>query len=338
LLQISKAADRAAKLTKQLLAFSRKQVLKPKIVDLNVQVADVTEMLRRLLGEDIEVRTSLARDLGRIRVDPTQVEQILLNLVSNAREAMPHGGKLTIETGNVEVDEVYTRSHAGASVGGYVMIAVSDSGCGMDAATQARIFEPFFTTKHYGTGLGLATVYGAVKQSGGHIWVYSEPGRGTSFRIYFPRVAAPENTAGDETSVDKSMGSGTILLVEDSEGLRMVTREFLLLAGYTVKEAGNAEEALNISQTHEGPIDLLLTDVVLPGMDGRELAKALACFRPEMRVLFMSGYAPEIIASNGDLDEGSGFLSKPFSRSTLTRKVREVLNSVSNPACKQLQT
>ena len=305
---------------------------------MNAKVVDMTEMLRRLLGEDIDVRNSLASGLGSVRVDPTQIEQILLNLVVNAREAMPQGGSLTIETRNVEIDEAYTRSHAAALPGQYVMIAVSDSGCGMDAATQARIFEPFFTTKKQGTGLGLATVYGAVKQSGGYIWVYSELRKGTTFKIYFPRVADAENAAtGEEGSADKTMGAGTILLVEDSESLRMVTREFLLRAGYTVKEASNGEEALNIARTLDGPIHLLLTDMVMPGMGGRELANALAPFLPEMRVLFMSGYAANAIVSHGDLEEGVSFLSKPFSRASLTKKVREVLNSLPRPAGKQLQ-
>ena len=336
--QIRKAGERAANLTKQLLAFSRKQVLEPRVLDLNAKVADITEMLRRLVGEDVDVRTSLSSALWSVRVDPTQIEQILLNLAINARDAMPRGGNLTIETRNVEVDDTYSRSHASASPGQYVMIAVSDSGCGMDAETQARIFEPFFTTKKDGTGLGLATVYGAVKQSGGYIWVYSEPRRGATFKIYFPRVAAAENTVnGEESPSSKATGAGTILLVEDSEALRMVTREFLLLAGYTVKEASNGEEALNIARTHDGPIHLLLTDMVMPGMGGRELAKALAQFRPEMRVLFMSGYAANAIVSHGDLDEGASFLPKPFSRASLTNKVREVLNSLPNSAGKQLQ-
>jgi two-component system, cell cycle sensor histidine kinase and response regulator CckA len=327
LAEIRKAADRASSLTRQLLAFSRKQVLEPKVIDLSAKVSEIADMLTRLVGEDVDVHTSLPGDLWSVRVDPSQFEQILLNLVVNAREAMPQGGKLTIETRNVELEEAYTRTHALAAPGRYVMISVSDSGIGMDAETQARIFEPFYTTKKTGTGLGLATVYGAVQQSGGNIWVYSELGKGTTFKIYLPAVEGARRLASADAPATQAGGSETILLVEDADALRAVTREFLELAGYTVKDAANGEQAVQIARVHSGAIDLLLTDVVMPGMSGPEVAKRVAQLHPEAKVLFMSGYTANAVLNHGALDNSMTLLSKPFSRASLTRKVRELLTA-----------
>jgi PAS domain S-box-containing protein len=325
--EIQKAGQQAANLTRQLLAFSRKQMLEPRVFDLNAKVLEITGMLERLVGEGIEIRTAPAANLGSVRADPSQIEQILLNLVVNAREAMPNGGTITVETQNVDVDEGYAGSHGSVLPGPYVMIAVTDSGAGMDAETLRHIFEPFFTTKSTGTGLGLATVYGAVKQSGGNIWVYSEPGKGTTFKIYFPRVDGSADIAGPavlDAAIPK--GTETILLVEDSDSLRDVTKEFLLIAGYTVVEAKNGKEALHVAQTLQGAIHLLLTDVVMPGMSGPELANEIRRIRPETRILYMSGYTSNAIAHQGVLDEGLHLLTKPFTRSGLTQKVHETLN------------
>jgi signal transduction histidine kinase len=326
--EIRKAGQRAAELTRQLLAFSRKQMIEPKVIDLNVKISEMTDMLKRLVGEDIEIRTSLPADIGRVRADPSQIGQILMNLVVNAREAMPNGGNITIETQNVDLEEEYAGSHTSVLSGRYVMIAVSDSGIGMDAETSARIFEPFFTTKPSGTGLGLATVYGAVKQSGGNIWVYSEPGKGTTFKIYFPRVDGSVDSAGaTERNAATSKGNETILLVEDSDSLREVTKEFLKIAGYNVVEARDGKDALRVARILEERIHLLLTDVVMPGMSGRELADEIQQMHPETRILFMSGYTSNVIVRRGVLDEELNLLTKPFTRSGLTQKVREMLNS-----------
>jgi len=325
--EIQKAGQRAADLTRQLLAFSRKQMLEPKIIDLNAKVSKITEMLARLVGENVEIRTSLPANLGKVRADPSQIEQILMNLVVNAREAMPNGGNITIETENVKLDEAYAGSHTSVLPGSYVMIAVSDSGMGMDAEISAHIFEPFFTTKANGTGLGLATVYGAVKQSGGNIWVYSEPGKGTTFKIYLPRVdGAVDGSGGAERSAATPKGTETILLVEDSASLRDVTKEFLQIAGYNVVEAKDGKDALRVARMHEERIHLLLTDVVMPGMGGRELANEIKQIHPETRILFMSGYTSNAIVHRGVLDEELSLLTKPFTRSGLTQKVREMLN------------
>jgi PAS domain S-box-containing protein len=325
--EIEKAGQRAADLTRQLLAFSRKQMLEPKVIDLNAKVSKITDMLVRLVGEDIEIRTSLPPNLGKVRADPSQIEQILMNLVVNAREAMPNGGNITIETQNVDLDEAYAGSHSSVLPGSYVMIAVSDSGMGMDADISAHIFEPFFTTKATGTGLGLATVYGAVKQSGGNIWVYSEPGKGTTFKIYFPRVdGVVDGTGAAERYAVTPKGTETILLVEDSDSLRDVTREFLQMAGYNVVEAKDGKDALRVARTHEERIHLLLTDVVMPGMSGGELANEIKQIHPETRILFMSGYTSNAIVHRGVLDEELSLLTKPFTRSGLTQKVREMLN------------
>ena len=325
---IQKTAERAVALTRQLLAFSRKQILEPKVLDLNVIVPGIATMLQRLIGEDIELVFRPGAELGRVKADPGQIEQVIMNLAVNARDAMPDGGRITIETGNVELGDEYARQHVGVQPGPYVLLAVSDTGTGMDSATQARIFEPFFTTKApgKGTGLGLSTVYGIVKQSGGNIWVYSEPGRGTTFKVYLPRV---ENTAEPVQVIRPAPGRGTesILLVEDEEAVRALAREVLEGYGYTVFEARDVADAMLIAERHTGPIHLLVTDVVMPQMSGRALAERLASLRPEMKVLFMSGYTANAIVHHGTLDAGTSFVQKPFTPDVLARKVREVLDA-----------
>ncbi len=326
--EIRKAAERAANLTRQLLAFSRKQMLEPRVVDLTEIVSDMMKMLPRLVGEDVLFHTNLAPDLGKVKIDPGQIEQVLLNLVVNARDAMPQGGQITIETQNFEMTGEYAESHADVEPGPFAVVTISDSGEGMTAETQSHIFEPFFTTKHQGTGLGLATVYGVVRQSGGHIWVYSEIGRGTTFKLYFPRVdAAPEESAPPRLPEIIVRASETILLVEDSESLRHVAREFLELAGYQVLEAVDGKDAVRIAASHPLPVHLLLTDVVMPAMSGTEVAKQVCQHHPEAKVLYMSGYTADAIVHHGVLDEGLALLTKPFSRASLTQKVREVLNA-----------
>ncbi len=324
-----KTSARAAAVTRQLLAFSRKQVLQPKVLDLNAVVAGMGSMLRRLIGEDIDLVTVLEPALWCVRADPGQLEQVILNLAVNARDAMPNGGKLTIETGNVELDEGYASRHVAVKPGSFVLLAMSDTGMGMDEATRSRIFEPFFTTKEQGegTGLGLATVYGIVKQSGGSIWVYSEPGQGTAFKIYLPRVdEAVESLEPAPPAAAPQRGSETVLLVEDEDELRSVAREMLEMYGYTVLEADHPDEALLKAERHSGPIHLLVTDVVMPKMSGRDLAQRLAPLRPEMRVLYVSGYTDDAIVHHGVLDPGMAFLEKPFNPDELARKVREVLD------------
>ncbi len=328
--EIRKAGDHAASLTRQLLAFSRKQVLQPKVLDLNSVVTEMEMMLRRLIGEDIELITVLSPNAARINADPGQIEQVLMNLVVNARDAMPQGGKLIIRTDNVELTEGYASQHIAVRPGRYVMLAVSDTGTGIDAETQKRIFEPFFTTKKIGkgTGLGLSTVYGIIKQSGGNIWVYSEVGRGTTFKIYLPLVdEEAESIQPRATDATPPRGTETVLLVEDEEMVRRMTRGMLEMNGYTVIEAANGEEALAVCERHHGPFHLLLTDVVMPQMSGRELAQAIATLHPEMRVLYMSGYTDDAILHHGALDPGTVLLEKPFTSSALARKVREVLDS-----------
>lgn len=327
--QIKKAGDRAAALTRQLLAFSRKQILQPEVLDLNHIVVEMNKMLQRLIGEDIDLLMSLGTDLGKVKADPNQLEQVLLNLAVNARDAMPKGGKLTIVTSNVVLSEEYAGGHLSVPPGNYIMLAVSDTGCGMDAATQARIFEPFFTTKEVGkgTGLGLATVYGIVNQSEGSIWVYSELDRGTTFKVYLPAVAGtvaePPVAAND---LELLIGCETVLLVEDEEVVRDMVSDMLRESGYTVLEAKNGNEALFVGKEYDGEIHLMLTDVVMPQMSGRELAEQIGPLRREMKILYMSGYTDDAIVHHGVLDEGTAFIGKPFSPDALARKVRELLD------------
>jgi PAS domain S-box-containing protein len=332
--QIKKAGLRAAGLTRQLLAFSRQQVLEPKILDLNTVVTDTLKMLQRLIGEDIELIAVPGPELGLVKADQGQIEQIIMNLVVNARDAMPQGGKLTITTANAELDEVYARQHLVAPApGSYVVLTVSDTGCGMDHETQARVFEPFFTTKELGkgTGLGLSTVYGVVKQSEGYVWVYSELGLGSVFKIYLPRVRQAV-TASKPSQGGKEIGRGweTILLVEDAQGLRELTHELLEDSGYTVLDAANGANAIQIAERHKGTIHLLLTDVVMPGMDGPRVADCITRIHPECKVLYTSGYTDDAIVHHGVLDSGIVLLQKPFTRESLTRKVRDVLGLVAD--------
>jgi PAS domain S-box-containing protein len=328
--EVKKAANSAASLTSQLLAFSRKQVLQPVILNLNTVTMNLEKMLKRLIGEDVDLETSLKPDLGEVESDPGQIEQVIMNLSVNARDAMPQGGKLTIETANVDLDENYFRDHGLENPPGpYVMLAVSDTGKGMDKETQSRIFEPFFTTKEVGkgTGLGLSTVYGIIKQSNGFIWVYSEPGGGTTFKIYLPRVEEEgESVKKEITPMGSLRGSETVLIVEDDDALRNLARLILQPQGYSILEAQNGEEALRVSEGHKGPIDLMITDVVMPGMSGPKLAEALLPLRPDMKVLYVSGYTDNTIVRHGMLDSDLSFLQKPFSPETLARKVREVLD------------
>ncbi len=329
--EIANAAARATSLTRQLLAFSRKQMLDPKIVDLNSVVAENVKMLTRVIGEDIDLVMVPGPDIGAVKADPGQIEQVIMNLAVNARDAMPHGGKLTIETANVTLDANYARFHAPVKPGDYVMLAISDTGMGMDADTQAHIFEPFYTTKGLkGTGLGLSTVYGIVKQSEGYIWLYSEAGKGTSFKIYLPRFSATGEVPAMQPALAQeptSPGHETILLVEDEENLRRLARQSLENQGYSVIDAPDGATAIQISQAHKGPIHLLLTDVIMPGMNGRELADKVAPTRPEMRVLYVSGYTENHIGHNGTLDEGITLLQKPFTLPALKAKVREMLDT-----------
>jgi CheY-like chemotaxis protein len=328
--EIRKAAEGAAALTRQLLAFSRQQVLEPKVLDVKAVIAGTEKLLQRLIGADVDVTTSLAPDLGAVKADPVQLEQVIINLAVNARDAMPTGGRLTIEAANVEMDEGYVRNHAPARAGRYVLLAMSDTGTGMDEQTRARIFEPFFTTKERGkgTGLGLATVYGIVKQAGGFIWVYSEPGRGTSFKVYLPRVDAPvEPVAARPGTTEPRRGSETVLVVEDAASVRLVTRQVLERYGYAVLEAPDGETALRLAAKHHGPIRLLLTDIVMPGLSGQQLAGQLAHLRPEMKVLYVSGYGDRAVVQHGILASEVAYLQKPFTPETLARRVRDVLDA-----------
>jgi len=328
--ETKKAAERAAALVRKLLAFSRKQILEPKVLDLNDVVKDMEKMLTRLIGENIQLATRLEAELGSVKADPCQVEQIIVNLVVNARDAMPRGGKVTIETANTTLDDQAVQRDVSIKPGQYVMLAVSDTGSGMDEETQRRIFEPFFTTKDLGkgTGLGLSTVYGIVKQSGGNIWVYSEPGLGTMFKVYLPRIddttaISIENPAQEAAAL---RGSETILLVEDEDIVRGLTRKILMQAGYHVLDAKGGEEAIRVCRAHAGEIDLLLTDVVMPEISGKEVADRVLELRPALRVVFMSGYTDEAIVQHGVLDANVEFIQKPFTWIALTKKVRDVLN------------
>jgi signal transduction histidine kinase/ActR/RegA family two-component response regulator len=333
LTEIRKAGERATGLTRQLLAFSRKQVFMPVVLDLNVIVDEMAKLLRRLIGEDVTLTVCAEQDLWRTKADPGQMEQILMNVVVNARDAMPRGGKLRLETKNVELDTGYARTHAGVKPGEYVLLAISDTGCGMDASVRARIFEPFFTTKGptKGTGLGLATVFGIVKQSGGHIEVFSEVGLGTKFKIYLPRDTSGAPMATSPRAKEPVRGgTETVLLVEDDEGVRTLAATVLHQHGYTVLGARDGGDALMICAARAEPIDLIVTDIVMPHFSGRHLAEQLAGRRPPMKVLFMSGYADDAIFHHGVLESGTPFLQKPFTPEALARKVRELLDSNDN--------
>jgi PAS domain S-box-containing protein len=328
--EIGRAADRATALTRQLLAFSRKQLLQARVLDLNDVVAGVQKMLGRLIGEDIHLFTSLAPGLGLVKADPGQVEQVLVNLAVNARDAMPTGGRLVVETAEVRVGDGHPPAAADLPPGRYVRLAVSDSGCGMDARTLARVFEPFFTTKGVGkgTGLGLATVYGIVTQAGGHVAVETAPGRGTAFDVYLP--ATDEVQHGSKTFPalrETGRGTETVVLAEDDEAVRGFARRVLAAAGYAVLEAGDGDAVVSLARSHPGPIHLLVTDVVMPGLGGRELAERVTAVRPGVRVLYLSGYTPDAVLRHGVEQDGAAFLQKPFSPAALTAKVREVLDA-----------
>ncbi len=326
--QIKLAGEEAASVTRQLLAFARQQASEPQVLDLNVVLTDLEPLLRRIVEENIQLEMVLARDLGDIRNDRSQLSQVILNLVANARDAMNKGGRLIIETSNTYLGDAYARDHLDVVPGPYVQLSVTDSGQGMDKETVSRIFEPFFTTKEQGSGsgLGLATVYGIVRQSGGHIWVYSEPGRGTTFKIYLARATgASDEEVSNQQDEEVSNGSETILLVEDSKLLAKVTRDFLVTAGYRVLLASEAAEALHIAAEYPGKIHILLTDVVMPHMNGRELSEELLRKRPEVKVLYMSGHTAGVISQNALLDEDVAFIEKPFTHEGLARKIRQLL-------------
>jgi two-component system cell cycle sensor histidine kinase/response regulator CckA len=313
-----------------LLAFSRRQVLQPKVIDLNAIVLGLDKLLGRLMGEHIEMVTRCGANVGHVKADPAQVEQVIMNLVVNARDAMPKGGRLTVETVDVDLDAAYARDHVAVKPGPYVMLAVSDSGVGMSPETVAHIFEPFYTTKESGrgTGLGLSTVYGIVKQSGGYIWVYSEPGKGTTFKVYLPRVAEQVEAKPDAVEIPEAgKGSETILLVEDEEAVRELASRILFAKGYSVVAAKSTKEAEQLSEKYGGKIHLLLTDIIMPGTSGRELARRITARHPRTRVLYMSGYTDNVLAQGGVLEAGLSFLQKPFTPGALVQKVRDVLDS-----------
>ena len=328
--EVLQAGERAAGLTRQLLAFSRRQIVVPQVLDLNSVVANLEKMLRRLIREDIELVTVPQYDLGRVKADRGQIEQVIVNLAVNARDAMPQGGKLTIQTADLTLDESFVRTHTGATAGLHVMLAVSDTGVGMDAETLAHIFEPFFTTKEEGkgTGFGLATVYGIVKQSAGSIWAYSEPGQGSTFKIYLPRSDEPVPEVGDVMQRSKSTaGSETVLVVEDEQGVRSLVCKTLAAQGYRVLESDGPLAAASIIKRHAQPIHMLLTDVVMPQMSGKVLANRMSVLHPETRVLYMSGYTDDAVVRDGILEANIFFLQKPFTSSALVQKVREVLDA-----------
>jgi signal transduction histidine kinase len=329
-LMMRQAGEQAAALTSQLLAFSRRQVIEPQVLELNSVVSNLTKMLRRLIGEDIELSVALAADLDRVRIDPRQVEQILMNLSVNARDAMPHGGRVTIETANATVDEHFAQFTPGLIPGRYVLLAVTDSGLGMDENTRSRIFEPFFTTKDpgKGTGLGLAMVYSIVQQAKGHIEVYSELGHGTVFKLYLPSVDGvdqPKEATDDQAA--SLQGTETILLVEDAEGVRALLQDVLTMYGHQVLVARDGEEGIRLANDHTGPIDLIITDIVMPRMGGRELVERVVTTRPTVRALYLSGYTDEAVMRHGVLEAGAAFLQKPFTARQLMTKVRQILDA-----------
>ncbi|HEX3877672.1 MAG TPA: ATP-binding protein [Bryobacteraceae bacterium] len=327
--QIMKAGDRAAGLTNQLLAFSRRQVMQPKVLDLNHLVTGLSAMLRRLIGEDIDLRLTLRDDVGRVNADPGQIEQVLMNLVVNARDAMPRGGSLTVETANVALDDHYAGRHITIKPGPYVLLAVSDTGTGMDEATKNRLFEPFYTTKApgKGTGLGLSTVFGIVKQSGGSVEIYSEPGAGTSIKVYLPRIDQQVTLEREVRKKVLARGSETILLVEDDEMVRNLVRETLERDGYKVIDSADPVEAQRLAENYRGRIQLLITDVVMPKLSGKELSRILTGKRTDMKVLYMSGYTDSAIVNSGILQKEVAFLQKPFTPASLSARVREVIES-----------
>ena len=329
LLDIRSASERAAVLTRQLLTFSRQQVVSPQVLRLNDLILELEKLLRRLLGEDVAIRVAVAPDCGGVKADPGQLEQVIVNLAVNARDAMPNGGRLTLETKNVDLDADYPTDRVTIPAGRYVMLAVTDTGTGMDAQTKARIFEPFFTTKPVGkgTGLGLATVYGAVKQSGGYIWLYSEVGQGTSFKIYLQRIDAVEPQAAAVETAVMLDGTETVLVAEDEDAVRQIIEKALQARGYQVMVARDGSEALALASRHAGQIDLLVTDVIMPDMNGRVLSQRLTQVRPTMKTLYLSGYTDDAILHHGVLEEGVAFLQKPFSLGALARKVREVIEA-----------
>jgi len=329
LLEVKRASEQAINLTRQLLAFGRRQIFEMEVVDLNTILQDLEKMLRRIIGEDIEMVIFLDEKLGRVKTDPAQIEQVILNLAVNARDAMPSGGILTIETANAELTEEYTRTHVSITSGSYVMLSVSDTGCGMTPEIKERIFDPFFTTKEKGkgTGLGLSTVYGIVKQSKGNIWVYSEPGKGATFKIYLPRVDESAEELRDKMEIKEvPHGVETILIAEDDKAVRNLAVQALKRQGYSVLEAHDADEVLDLCKQQKGPIHLILTDVVMPQMSGRQLVENIKQVREDFKVLYMSGYTDDAIVHHGVLEKGVNFIPKPFTIDRLARKVREVLD------------
>jgi two-component system, cell cycle sensor histidine kinase and response regulator CckA len=325
---IKRSADRAAALTQQLLAFSRRQILSPKVLDLNTVVGNMNKLLQRLIGEDVQLVTKPAEDLGRVKADPNQIEQVIMNLAVNSRDAMPQGGTLTVQTANVTLDRPLATQHVGLEAGRYVLLSVGDTGCGMSFEVQAHLFEPFFTTKPQGkgTGLGLSTIYGIIKQSGGHIWVESEPGQGTTFRIYLPRIDEPADSVAAVETRTAPQGSETILLVEDEDAVRHLLRDVLKRYGYSVLDAANGGDAIELCRSHPGPIDLVVTDMVMPQISGWEVADAVSALRPKAKIIYMSGYIEHVVVEERVLDTGVAFLGKPFTPEALGRKVREVLD------------
>jgi two-component system, cell cycle sensor histidine kinase and response regulator CckA len=326
--EIAKAASRAGAITKQLLVFSRRQMLEPRTISINAIISQIEKMLLRLLGEDIQLTLDLQEDVANIKADPNQLEQAIVNLAVNARDAMPSGGQIFLQSANVHLDETYVQTHLGVRPGDYVMIAMTDTGCGMDTETRKRIFEPFFTTKERGkgTGLGLSSVYGMVKQSGGDIWVYSEPGKGAAFKLYFPQVHKAAETTVSQAERVEPPASATVLVVEDEQAVRELTVRMLQRLGYSVLSAASGREAVEVSNSFTGRISLLVTDVVMPEMSGRQVADAILAARPDVKVLFLSGYTEHTAIHQG-IGSGVNFLPKPFSRESLAKKLLEITNN-----------